>query len=183
MRNSNLEMRNIRSDSDFIDNYGSAITAYTTSVDHVLVISSGAIVFCNNTSHRGGAIHLFKSRIGLTKGVSILMEHNFAMDVGGAIYVHSTKWLSSYYEVGNGNYGDCFFVLMDCNFPHFKDYFTIRFDNNSAKNGGEHIFGVSVLSNYNICSLSGLTSSVVVPIFSSFRPGILSFSPVSSFPS
>ena len=107
-------------DSNFEDNYGSAITAYTTREDHVLIIFYGKIVFRNNSSHRGGAIHLFKSRIGLTEGVNILLEHNFAKDVGGAVYVHSTKWLSSYYDIDNGNYGDCFFVLIDCNSPPFK---------------------------------------------------------------
>ena len=92
-------------DSDFTDNYGSAITAYTTREDHVLTIFYGKIVFRNNNiiSHRGGAIHLFKSRIGLTKGASTLLEHNFAKDVGGVIYIHTTNWLNGYYD------GDCFF--------------------------------------------------------------------------
>ena len=170
-------------DSDFIDNYGSAITAYTTYVDHVLVIFYGTIVFHNNTSHRGGAIHLFKSRIGLTKGVNMLLEHNFAKDVGGAIYVHSTKWLSNYYDTEDGNYGDCFFVLIDCNSQNFKDYFTMQFNNNSAKNGGEHIFGASLLSDCNVCPLNGLSSSVLHPLFSFHQPGMLSFSPISSYPS
>ena len=171
-------------DSDFIDNYGSAITAYTTYVDHVLVTFYGNIVFRNNTSHRGGAIHLFKSRIGLTKSVNISFKHNFARDVGGAIYVHSTNWLSSYYEVENGNYGDCFFVLIDCNYQqYFKGFFTVLFDNNSAQNGGEHIFGASVLSDCNVCPFTGLHSSVLVPLFSFRQPEKLSFSPLSSYPS
>ncbi len=170
-------------DCNFLDNYGSAITAYTTREDHVLVIFYGTIVFRNNTSHGGGAIHLFKSRIGLTKGVRILLEHNFAKDVGGAIYVHSTKWLSSYYETEDGNYGDCFFVLIDCNSQNFKGHFTVHFNNNSAKNGGEHIFGASILSACNICPLSGLASSVVASLFNFNQPESLSFSPMSSYPS
>ena len=80
-------------DCNFTDNYGSAITAYTTYLDHVLVIFSGTILFRNNTSHRGGALHLFQSRIGLEKDVHIVFDGNSAEDVGGAIYVHSTKWL------------------------------------------------------------------------------------------
>ena len=37
-------IRAIVTDSSFIDNYGSAITAYTTDVDHVLIVFSGAVL-------------------------------------------------------------------------------------------------------------------------------------------
>ena len=82
-------------DCNFTDNYGSAITAYTTKEDHVLINFKGVTIFKNNTAHRGGAIHLFKARIGLYNGAKVIFESNFAKDVGGAIYVHSTQWLSS----------------------------------------------------------------------------------------
>ena len=106
-------------DSNFIDNYGSAIMAYTTREDHTLIIFCGKIAFRNNTSHKGGTIHLFRSRTVLKQGVSILLEHNY---VGGAIYVQSTNWLSNYYDSENGNYGGCFFVITDCNSPDILFY-------------------------------------------------------------
>ena len=55
-----------------------------------MIIFSGKVLFRNNTSHRGGAVHLFKSRIGLERDANVLFEDNHAKDVGGAIYVHST---------------------------------------------------------------------------------------------
>ena len=61
-------------DCNFTDNYGSAITAYTTTVDHLMIIFSGKVLFRNNTSHRGGAIHLFKSRIGLKKELRFILK-------------------------------------------------------------------------------------------------------------
>ena len=166
-------------DSNFTDNYGSAIAAYTTFADHVVIDFSGTILFRNNTSHRGGAIHLFKSRIGLEQAVSIHFEGNYAKDVGGAIYVHSTKWFSSYYEIESGNYGDCFYVLMN----HCKKDFSLTFINNSAKNGGEHIFGAAVLSNCNVCPRSGLSTSAVIHLFHFSHPSTLAFSSISSHPS
>ena len=170
-------------DCNFTDNYGSAITAYTTTVDHVLVIFSGTILFRNNTSHRGGALHLFQSRIGLEKHVQIVFDSNFAEDVGGAIYVHSTQWQSSYYDIEAGNYGDCFYLIMDCHGNVYGHHFAVKFKNNSAKNGGEHIFGASMQSHCNICPLSGLSTSVVYHQFTFSQPSILTFSPISSHPS
>ena len=169
---------------NFTDNYGSAITAYAIKVDHVLIIFSGTILFRNNTSHRGGALHLFQSRIGLEKDVHIVFDGNSAEDVGGAIYVprDSTKLLSSYYEFQAGNYGDCLYVLMDC--PHstvaLNVYFAIDFQKNSAKNGGEHIFGISMISNCNICPFSHLLATSVYHLFSFSQPSIFTFSPISS---
>ena len=168
-------------DCNFTDNYGSAITSYTTSVDHVLVIFSGTILFRNNTSHRGGALHLFQSRIGLQKDVHIIFTGNFAEDVGGAIYVHSTQWLGSYYDIEAGNYGDCFYLLIDCHGNRHP--FAVEFKNNSAKNGGEHIFGSSVQSHCNICPLSALSTLVVYNQFTFSQPSIFTFSPISSHPS
>ena len=171
-------------DCNFTDNYGSATTAYTTYLDHVLVIFSGTILFRNNTSHRGGALHLFQSRIGLEKDVHIVFDGNNARDVGGAIYVHSTQWLGSYYDIEAGNYGDCFYVLMVCpDSNSLYDYFAIDFTNNSAKNGGEHIFGASVLSNCDICLFSHLSATSAHHLFSFSQPGVPSFSPLSSHPS
>ena len=138
-------------DSEFEDNYGSGITAYTTEKDHVFIIFSGTILLRNNTSHRGGAIHLYKSRIGLKRGVRILFEHNYAKDVGGAIYVHSTQWLNNFYDLAAGNYGDCFYVLIECD----TESLDLSFNNNTAQNGGEHIFGSSLLGACDICPYSG----------------------------
>ena len=178
-------------DSNFTDNYGTAITAYTTSRDHVMIVFSGTVSFRNNTSHRGGAVHLFQSRIGLKRGANVLFEDNFAKDVGGVIYVHSTQWLSSYYEsnVESGNYGYCFYVLIECssyNRSYYRAYFNLTFVNNSAEHGGEDIYGASIRSKCNICpglSGGGLATSFVQHLFHFYRPNIPAFSSISSHPS
>ena len=171
--------------SNFTDNYGSAITAYTTDVGNILVIFSGNILFRNNTSHRGGAIHLFKSKIILRKSVSIIFQDNYAKDVGGAIYVYSFDKFSPYYAVEVGNHGDCFYDLTDhyCSYRDL-DSFKVCFENNSAKKGGDHIFGASVLSHCSVCPKPLNTEAAkFVHNFIFSQPQILAFSPISSHPS
>ena len=94
--------------------------------------------------------------------------------------MHSTQWLSSYYDIEAGNYGDCFYVIMDC---RITNHFTVSFDKNSAQNGGEHIFGAALLSSCDICPFSGLATSVVHDLFSFSQPSYRTFSPISSHPS
>ena len=93
-----------------------------------MIIFSGKVLFRNNISHRGGAAHLFKSRIGLERDASGLFKDNHAKDVGGAIYVYSARWLSNYYEIDveSGNY---FYVLINCNSydkHNFNTYFQLN---------------------------------------------------------
>ena len=79
-------------DSYFTDNYGTAITAYTSDsiTVHAMIIFSGKVLFRNNTLRRGGAIQLFKYyRIGLGRGANVLFEDNHAKDVGGLIAVNA----------------------------------------------------------------------------------------------
>ena len=59
----------------------------------------------------------------------------------------------------------------------------MTFNNNSAHNGGEHIFGAAILSNCNICPQSGLAPTVNDRIFAFIQPEELSFSPISSYSS
>ena len=171
---------------NFTDNYGSAITAYTTNVDDILLIFSGSILFRNNTSHRGGALHLFQSRIVLDEGVQIVFIDNFAEDVGGAMYVHSTQWLSSYYDFEGRDNEDCFYALMVCH--GLNDHYLISFEHNSAKNGGEHVFGAPMRSSCDACPFSNsinkfMTFEVQHLVFTFSNPSVLSFSPISSHPS
>ena len=171
--------------SNFTDNYGSAITGYTTRLDHVMIIFSGRSLFRNNTAHRGGAIYLFKSRIGLYNSAKLFFSDNFAKDVGGTIYVHSTQWLSSYYDIEAGNYhcGYYFYVIIDCLYE--GNHFMLKFVNNSAKNGGEHIFGASVISSCNVCPLLNVPLPAIdlSNLFTFTQPDAQTFSPISSHPS
>ena len=169
------------SNCEFTGNYGSAITAHTTGVENIVIAFGGTIIFRNNTSHRGGAIHLFKSNIGLKKGVDVIFEQNTAKDVGGAIYVHSTKWLTGYYGyINQGTLEHCFYILMDCNIDY---HFNLTFKNNTALNGGEHIFGAALISSCTICYKRSLAPTVNDNIFTFSNPTSLTFSPISSFPS
>ena len=178
---SNTKLQVTVRDSEFTGNYGSAITAYNTIADLIVIAFDGTkTIFRNNTSHRGGAVHLFNSKIAISRNVSIYFEGNYAKDVGGAIYVLSTDWLSNYYEIG-GNYGECFYELLKCN---YDNYFSIQFINNSASNGGEHIYGAAILSECNLCTPEMVLSPLMTySLFHLAHPSPLGFSPLSSTPS
>ena len=173
--------------SNFTDNYGSAITAYTTKKGQVLVSFLGVIIFKNNTAHRGGAIHLFNARIGIYNYAKIYFDSNFATDVGGAIYIHSSKWYQfcNDYSEEAITYDDCFYVFRDCKYNKIQIQFTIKFENNKAQNGGEHIFGAAVISDCIICPLlnTHIIKSEYLSFFFKFsQPTMLNFSPISSHP-
>ena len=123
----------------FEDNHGTGIR-----VDNIKtgLRTSGSIRFRNNTAPQGGAISLVSTQILLMPGANILFQDNYAYDVGGAIHVNPP---TTVYEANNLNTrSQCFYMFTDWNVPRF-DY-NIAFVNNSAENGGNHIYGASLKS-------------------------------------
>ena len=135
--------------SVFQNNRGTAIRA--ANVEHHLHLQ-GIVDFCNNTAQQGGALALVSTQVYIEPGTpqhgtQITFEGNHADDLGGAIYVEST---SSLYEANDPDtLTECFYY-----FPEFKqhDKYSISFTNNTAANGGHHIYG-ALLKSYCVVNV------------------------------
>ena len=130
-------------DSEFRDNRGAAIRVVNScySIDYLRLY--GNVVFHNNTGQRGGALSLAlqHTQVHFMPGLHVTFENNHAEDVGGAIYVESTL------DPSNTNSPDtpaqCFYQFPALRSPPV-DY-SFSFTNNLAKNGGNHIYGASLM--------------------------------------
>ena len=89
----------------------------------------GYILFLNNSGTKGGAIALKPSTLNIASNTSIYFYNNSARETGGAIYA----------TVNQDKFRDCFYQLLD--FSNKYSWYNIRFINNTARNGGDHICG------------------------------------------
>ena len=179
------------SDSEFRHNRGIAIQA-TNRIINVNyergfngLTLYGKVVFINNTGLQGGALALISShaKVRFLPGVNIEFESNHAEDVGGAIFVEDD---SSLYDVNNPNTeNNCFYSFESLS---SDSHYSISFVNNSAINGGDHMYGASVMS---YCIAAVIISNYKEHLIRSNNPSIQHFfhfddrtiSPVSSNPS
>ena len=169
-------------DSEFRDNRGAAIRAVDIG-DRLRLY--GNVVFHNNTGQQGGALSLamLHTPVYFMPGLHVTFENNYAEDVGGAIFVESAP---SFYDVNNPNTdSSCFYWFPLLTVNPSADY-SISFVNNLARNGGDHVYGTSMM---NFC-IAAYNTSNGRPIRSK-DPHIQQFfhfddrtiSPVSSNPS
>ena len=168
----------IITDCEFRDNHGSAIRAVNTASLRL----SGDVSFRNNSAQQGGALALISTKVLFMQGAHVMFQDNYASDVGGAIFIDST--LTLYDENSPDTHTDCFYQ-----FPSWDptvDY-NITFANNTAQNGGHHIYGASLKSYCIVCASSS-------DLIRSFEPRVqrlfhfsedkrLLASPISSNPS
>ena len=123
------------SDVYFERNVGASIRLSSNDL-HV----KGNVQFVNNTAYKGGGMSLLYSQLHLYNNTNVTFVGNRANDVGGGVYVDQ---VAPFVPV---TYTPCFYV-----FPQVLSSDDVRdlnvhlkFENNTAANGGLAIYGASV---------------------------------------
>ena len=127
----------IVTECEFRDNIGSAIRAVGVASLRV----RGDVTFRNNSAQQGGALALISTKVLFMPGASVTLQDNSARDVGGAVFVEST--LSLYDGNDLDTRANCFYQLPE---GDLSANYSFEFVNNSARNGGYHIYGASLKS-------------------------------------
>ena len=127
--------RMVIEDCMFIENSGTAVEAYFSDITF-----SGTTLFANNTGIKGGAIGLYQSYMLLSENSAISFIDNYAEDVGGAIYVQLLQ---------ESRVFQCFYLTDAKRGQESNTLATIDvwFQNNTAMNGGDDIYGGTLYSN------------------------------------
>ena len=114
--------------SKFNNNHNSAL------ISHLSVITmAGSVSFFNNSGIRGGAMILYSSTLNLVSSANISFINNSAQETGGAIHVEPD--ITRIPEL------KCFYQIEHCT---RSNTVTLYFTNNSAKVGGDNVYGTSL---------------------------------------
>ena len=122
-------------DSRLLSNSGTAVYAYESTVN-----ISGTVSFINNTGQYGGALHLTRSMISLSQDATVNFIGNKAQKSGGAVYINNPLFFLT--NIPNTEVS-CFYNVMwnGTGYPA-----ELNFANNTAQEGGHHIYGSSAKS-------------------------------------
>ena len=158
-------------DSNFLDSTSTAVSLYPRMANFM-----GHVRFASNKGYLGGALSLIGTTMKIHRNACLYFKNNHAQEMGGGIYVVNSERVVN----THGYISHCFYQLMD--FDEEAAY-TIQFVNNSAKKGGDHIYGASMKS--SCIATNGysniLYSYEVLDTFFWFDPGYeSSLSPVSA---
>ena len=134
-----LSTVNISGNVSFINHAETVFALYSDSVLNFLSMSN--VSFINNTGTNGGALALYSSTLNLYKNSSATFYNNSAQVVGGALYVDSD------YMFNPIKTPKCFYQLVDYN---KNNTYSMTFVNNTAKRGGEHIYGAYIFSDCSV---------------------------------
>ena len=155
--------------SKFIGNNPSAISAYFGGVT-----VSGNVIFQDNTAINGGAMVLHSSTLYIDRNANVSFINNRAANVGGAIFIDSGSIMRPDSDFTRF---PCFYQILH---PFDSNYsFELSFTNNSARSGGNDIYGASLRGN---CQES-INSSFDSNAYKQFHYNTYSLSPVSGSPS
>ena len=122
----------------FCSNKNTAVWVYNSNF-----ILSGTVLFSDNTAYEGGALAFYgESAVYIANNTNVTFLNNSAEDVGGAVFVRNPL---PYIE------HSCFLQFLaintssqcsgcNCSLPQIS----IKFINNTAKEGGNAIYGASV---------------------------------------
>ena len=141
----------------FANNKRTPLSAYSSAVT-----VSGIISFLNNLGTNGGAIALYASTLNIARNTSLYFYSNTATETGGAIYVANinNKNILPRFSM---KYTPCFYQLVDYDGGSWYD---IQFVNNSAKNGGDHVYGESMHSDACYVASRGYKiEPIVIPTY------------------
>ena len=142
-------------DSEFRDNRGTALRAVNVGIGVYLY---GNITFYHNVGRQGGALALISTPIYLMRQSSVSFLSNSADDVGGAIFVESSSIM--YEENDPHTDTKCFYQFPEWQ-PSNDDYTSVTFKNNSARNGGHHIYGSSLKSYCVVYPVAGFFDNII----------------------
>ena len=158
-------------DSNFSGSTSTAIMLFSSTLTIL-----GHVTFHNNMGFQGGALMLVGTVMKIAKGTKLYFQENYAENTGGAIFVVHPQMMIN----AHGFYSSCFYQLLDYD---IESNYRIKFINNLAEKGGNHIYGASLKSGC-ICALINDTyigSDDVYHQFFWFDPGYdSSFSAVSA---
>ena len=92
----------------------------------------GRVSFLNNNAISGSALSLIESVIYIQGNCSVDFTNNHAEETGGAVFVE--------------NNNKCFYFVTESGYPGHSSDCKLHFRNNKARNGGDHIYGTSFMS-------------------------------------
>ena len=115
---------NISSSAQFIANNGTALSATACSIN---IVENTLVTFRDNIGIQGGALALLEfATLQVFPGAQLDFDHNFASDVGGAIYAAVHDTIDFYYS------RNCFIRYHDLTVSTKEWNAQINFRNNSA---------------------------------------------------
>ena len=121
--------------------YNPAILSYQ---GHIIL--SGTVLFVNNSALRGGAMALYSSTLNISANTVVTFSNNSATQLGGAIYIAPGVIPMM---ILDDIYPRCPYQLLNCS---ANSTYKFIFEGNSATNGGDNIYGVSLTDrSYNHC--------------------------------
>ena len=168
-------------DSTFVNSTSTSIKLYSS-----IVTFAGNVKFQNNHGSQGGALLLFGTIMQISRNTNLLFIDNHAKETGGAIHVVFPEVLIN--ELGYLT--RCFYQILGLSlvYNHYLHsqllQYQLSFVNNSASNGGDHIYGASLKSRCIVLSDCDRFESIdVVNSIFTFDPHYPStFSAVSADP-
>ena len=163
-----LSTVNISGNVSFINHAETVIAFYSDSVLNLL--STSSVSFINNTGTKGGALAFYSSTLNLYRYSNATFYNNSAQVVGGAIYVDGD------YMFNPIKTPQCFYQLINYNRSNTYVY-DMTFLNNTAKKGGEHIYGAYIFSDCSVAYTLDTDGEEKWPLGSYQVAEIFNFSP------
>ena len=166
----NLTLQNSR----IINGTNTAMSLFSSTLTF-----EGNVTFFGNTGEKGGALSLTLSSVNISRGANVTFSHNNASGLGGALFIENPSETLKFIPDS-----DCFYRL-----HQYSDNatYTVKFTENYANYGGNHIYGSSLKSECNAAtnesSMAGVSSYKIISLGNVFhfeKPGLNTETPEST---